>query len=133
MRVLKAVTTLALFGVAVFFLEGRFFGQSLDLKFESTKFPAVAQNGMKLRESPPSEGFLFVHSPGKETFTLSKDQKVTVVDRKVVSTLFGDSVWVKVQAQQPAGRTVEGWAYWGPHADNSQTFSVHANAQPDKK
>jgi hypothetical protein len=137
MGIVKIVAPFALLWIAVFFLEGRSFGQNVDLKFESTKLPAVTQSGVKLRESPPSEGFLFVRAPGKETSTLSKDQKVTVVDHKVVSTLFGNSVWVKVQAHQPTGQTVEGWAYWGPETDKSQTFSLLAGAAgpppPDKK
>lgn len=133
MRISKAVATSAFLWMAFFFLQGRSFGQNPDLKFESAKFPVMAESGIKLRASPPSEGFLFVHGPGKETFTLSKDQKVTVVDHTVVSTLFGDSVWVKVEAHQPAGPIVEGWAYWGPRTDKSQTFSVLSNTQPERK
>ena len=124
MRALKLLRTVSIVMAAVFFSNGSFLAQKLDLKFEPTT-AAGAENNLKLRESPPSEGFLFVRPPGRETFTINKDQKVTITDSRVVSTLFGNSVWVKVTVPgQAAVQQREGWAYWGPSIEKSSNFAV---------
>ena len=118
----------ALVGLAIFA-----FGQT-DLTLQLPNTAAIAKDRVKLLASPPSEGFWLFTIPGKEVGVLGKGQQVTVLDKQVVKTFAGDSVWAKVQtANRDNAPAAVGWVYWGAANKPSESFTVDPRSRPKDK
>jgi hypothetical protein len=83
---------------------------------------AVLTNDVKLRESPPSKGFIFITSPGKEIDTIKVGERVEIIGLHVVKGLLGDNVWVRVKRLTPVEQT--GWVYWGESKEKPVNFKL---------
>jgi len=74
---------------------------------------------IKVRETPPTKGFILVGGPGKEMFTLNKDAEVVVLEKRVIESVLSKTVWVRIK---DLASQKEGWMYWG---DDDEKNSVN--------
>lgn len=81
----------------------------------------LTTNDAKVRESPPSKGYIFIGSPGKELFSLKKGEEITIGETRVISTIFSKTIWVRIRKKDS---TSEGWVYWGDKTDQSVNFKL---------
>lgn len=93
------------------------FSQKISGEKTSVVYRTAGQ--IKLKETPPTKGLVFISGPGKEIHTLDKDAEVVLLDKTVISTVFEDTIWVKVRE---LGSQKEGWTYWGTKEDSSANF-----------
>jgi len=85
---------------------------------------AKAITELKMRDEPPSKGFILIKSPGNVIGSIRKGEKVEVLETKTVSTFLSDSVWVRVRKTTDSGKPLEGWVYWGTKKEESVNFNV---------
>ena len=83
---------------------------------EDSKTVYVALNDIKLRETPPSKGVLLVSGPGKPTFEMDKDDQLIILEKRNITTIFSDTIWVRVR---DLDSKKEGWLYWGKEEEKS--------------
>ena len=91
---------------------------------DRNSFSVFTTRSVPVRAAPPSEGFLFLGSPGKETSALKPGEKVEITGFKEVETLFSKYVWVQIKKTDPSGRSASGWAYWGNTKENPVNFEA---------
>ena len=85
---------------------------------------AKAITELKMRDEPPSKGFVMIKSPGSVIGSIKKGEKVEVLETRTVSTFLSDSVWVRVKKMTDSGKPLEGWVYWGTKKEESVNFNV---------
>lgn len=88
-----------------------------------------AGNSVVVRESPPTEKFLFfVGRPGKEIQQLPTGQTFKVEEVKTISVPLGADIWVK--GKTSSGKT--GWIYYGDK-EKSVNFEKRENNSEGEK
>ena len=81
----------------------------------------VTINDIKVRETPPSKGVILVSGPGKETFELKKDAQVIILEKRTISTVFSETIWVRVR---DLASNQEGWLYWGKEDKEEKSVNL---------
>ena len=119
----KAMRYIWVFGVLLGFTS--FFDVS-DAQTAAQQQPATVKaiTELKMRDEPPSKGFVLINSPGTVIGSIKKGEKVEVLETKTVSTFLSDSVWVRVRKTTDSGKPLEGWVYWGTKKEESVNFNV---------
>jgi hypothetical protein len=81
-----------------------------------------AKDTFYLRDSPP-QGLFF--RQGEQIGTLKEGQKVIADDQKMVNTIFGDYLWLRVRLLNEKGKPTgqPGWVYAGQGEEDSR-FNV---------
>ena len=91
-------------------------GFSQKVSTEKSKTVYVTLNDIKVRETPPSKGIILVNGPGKPIFDLKKDAQVIILETRTISTVFSETIWVRVRHLESEK---EGWLYWGDEKEKS--------------
>lgn len=97
-------------------------GFSQEVSTENSKTVYVTLNDIKLRETPPSKGLIFVSGPGEYTFDLKKGAQVIILEKRSISTVFSKTIWVRVRDLE--SKKEEGWMYWGDKEDESVNLKL---------
>ena len=84
------------------------FAQKLTDEHNTTVY--ITTTDITVRDAPPSKGFILISGPGKELFKLKKDDKVIVLESKVIESILSKTIWIRIQDQQSKKG---GWIYWG--------------------
>ena len=84
------------------------FAQKLTDEHNTTVY--ITTTDITVRDAPPSKGLILIGGPGKELFKLKKDDKVIVLERKVIESVLSKTIWIRIQDQQSKKG---GWIYWG--------------------
>jgi len=90
------------------------FAQKLTDEHNTTVY--ITTTDITVRDAPPSKGFILISGPGKELFKLKKDDKVIVLESKVIESILSKTIWIMIR---DLGSGKEGWIYWGDNEKNS--------------
>src|SRR5215211_7735145 len=102
------MTKMLLIVVFVLGLTVNGFAQKISDKDNTTVY--VTTTDITVRKTPPSKGLILISGPGEEIFKLKKDDKVIVLERKVIESVLSKTIWIRIQDQQSKE---QGWIYWG--------------------
>ena len=91
-------------------------GLAQKITSDDTKTVYVTATDINVRETPPSKGFVLISGPGKVVFELKKDDRVIVLEKKVIESVLSKTIWVKIRDLNSKN---EGWIYWGDEDEKS--------------